>query len=242
LSTLALWGQHSSQRLTEDTIDRLSQAELAGAIAGEQANISIDMGKMVLSKKAGEALLNELQAYAKTRDAAIDEFRALTNNPAAMQQAAEMAAIASKRTAANDHIIALLRAGKYRQATIEYGWPLGKLSLRVKAKEASDLERQLVAANEKKRKTNSSIVLLACGRLLFRDGGGTSGRSRSRSRYRKAAGYRGGASGSNRGGRLVGGRARRISDARRRNRHAGTRQASHDCGVEDHDSGGFVRH
>ena len=54
LSTLAIWGQRSSQKLTEDTIDRLAEAQLAGTIASEQANISIDMGKMVLAKKATE--------------------------------------------------------------------------------------------------------------------------------------------------------------------------------------------
>ena len=176
LCTIAIWGQHSSQRLTEDTIERLSQAELAGTIAGEQANISIDMGKMVRAKKATEPLLNELLAYAKTRDAAMDEFQARTTNPESMQQAAEMAAITIKRTAANDHIIALLRARQYGQASKEYDLPLGKLSLRVKAKEASDFERQLVAVNEKNRKTNSSIVLVALiGGCLFAAAGAVAG-------------------------------------------------------------------
>ena len=161
LSTLALWGEHSGQSLTEDTIDRLSQAELANSIASEQANISIDMGKMVLAKKATDPLLNEMLAYAKGRDAALEEFHARANNPESMRQAEEMAAITAKRIEANDRIVALVRAGHYEQATKEYNLPLGKLSLRVKAKEASDLQKQLTAVNEKKRKTNSIIVLMA---------------------------------------------------------------------------------
>jgi methyl-accepting chemotaxis protein len=176
LSTLAIWGQRSSQNLTEDTVDRLSGAQLAGNIASEQANISIDMGKMVLAKKATEPLLNELLAYTKSRDAALDEFQARTNDSESMRQAAEMAAIATKRTAANDHIIALIRAGQYGQAAKEYNLPLGKLSLRAKAKEASDFERQLVAGNEQKRKTNASIVLLSLvGGCLFAAAGAIAG-------------------------------------------------------------------
>jgi methyl-accepting chemotaxis protein len=161
MSMLALWGQHSSQQLTEDTIERLSEAQLAGTIASEQANISIDMGKMVLAKNATNPLLNEILAYAKSRDAALNEFQARANNPESMRQAAEMSAILNKRTAANDQIVALLRAGKYEQATKEYNLPLGKLSLRAKAKEASDFDRQLTAVNERKRKSNSSIILMA---------------------------------------------------------------------------------
>ena len=176
LSALAIWGQRSSQKLTEDTIDRLSQAQLAGTIASEQANVSIDMGKMVLAKKATEPLLKELLGYAKSRDAALQEFQTRTSNPESSRQAAEMATIAIKRTAANDHIVALLRAGQYGQATKEYNLPLGKLSLRAKAKDASDLQRQLVAANEKKRKTNSSMVLLALvGGCLFAAAGAVAG-------------------------------------------------------------------
>ena len=59
LSALSLWGIRTGERLTEDTIARLSQAQLAAEIASEQANISIDFGKMVLAREASDALVDD---------------------------------------------------------------------------------------------------------------------------------------------------------------------------------------
>ena len=168
LSALSLWGIRTGERLTEDTIARLSQAQLAAEIASEQANISIDFGKMVLAREASDALVDEVLKYSKTRDTAIEQFTAGANTPESVRHAAEMAQITVKRVEANDRILAHLRAGRFADAQKEYALPLGKLSLRAKAKEAADWQKQLVAKNEKQRKETSAMIWMAliCGCLL----------------------------------------------------------------------------
>jgi methyl-accepting chemotaxis protein len=161
LAALALWGLRSGEKLTEDTIQRLAKSHLASSIASEQANISIDIGKMVLAKKADPALVEEVLAYNHSRDRAVEGFRAGTDSPETIQQAAEITAITLKRTEANDRVIALLHRGQYAKAAQEYNLPLGKLSLRAKAKEASDWQERLVAENEKRRKSNAGLVWMA---------------------------------------------------------------------------------
>jgi len=161
LSALSLWGLRVSQRLTEDTIDRLGKSQLAANVASEQANISIAIGKMVVAKNTSEALLKEEADCRKNRDTALAEFKARVNTPESIRHAAEMAEITVKRTEANDSIIAHIREGKYAEATQEYGLPLGKLSLRAKAKEASQFQMDKAAQNEKRRKQTSSIIWTA---------------------------------------------------------------------------------
>jgi methyl-accepting chemotaxis protein len=161
LSTLSLWGLEVSQRLTEDTLDRLAKSQLASTVASEQANISIAVGKMVLAKKASEELLKEEADCRKNRDAALEEFKARVNTLESIRHAAEMAEITAKRTVANESIIAHLRGGKYADAAREYGLPLGKLSLRAKAKEASRFQMDRAAQNEKLRKQTSGIIWTA---------------------------------------------------------------------------------
>lgn len=161
LSALSLWGLRVSQRLTEDTIERLAESQLAATIASEQANISIAAGKMVLAKNPSEALLKEEAACRKSRDEALAVFKTGVNTPESIRHAAEMTEITIKRTEANDSIIALLRVGKYADAAREYGLPLGKLSLRAKAKEASQFQMDKAALNEKLRRQTSSIIRTA---------------------------------------------------------------------------------
>ncbi len=175
LSALSLWGLRVSQRLTEDTIERLGKSQLAATVASEQANISIAIGKMVLARNASEALLQEEAVCRKNRDEALAGFKAGVNTSESIGHAAEMTAITVKRTEANNSIIAHLRAGNYAEATREYGLPLGKLSLRAKAKEAAQFQMEKAALNEKLRKQTSGIIwtalvggsLLAIGGAVF---------------------------------------------------------------------------
>ena len=161
LSAVSLWGLGISETLTEDTLDRLAMSQLAATIASEQANISVAVGKMVVARSVPEALAKEELDARKSRDVAVEEFRARANTTESKIHAAEMGDITVRRTAANSHIMALLRAGQDAEAAHEYGLPLGKLSLRGKAGEASEWERQLVARNEKKRKRTSSTIWMA---------------------------------------------------------------------------------
>jgi len=161
LSALSLWGLRVSRQLTEDTIDRLTESQLAATIASEQANISVDIGKMVLAKNVPESLAKEEVDYRKSRDEALEKFRAAANSAESIRHGEEMAAITLKRTAANNSILAQLRGGRYEKAAAEYSLPLGKLSLRAKAKEASEWQQQLVAENEKRRKQTSRSLQMA---------------------------------------------------------------------------------
>jgi methyl-accepting chemotaxis protein len=161
LSALSLWGLGLGQKLTEDSIERFTKAQLAATIASEQANISVDMGKMVIAKSASPALLKEIADYEKSRDAAVADFKNRASDPKSSAQAVEMAEIAAKRTEANNKIVDALNAGQNAEAARLYTLPLGKLSLRGKAKEASQWQLQLVAENELKRKASSGALWIA---------------------------------------------------------------------------------
>jgi methyl-accepting chemotaxis protein len=173
LSALSLWGLGVDRRLTKDTIDRLEQAELAATIASEQGNISIAVGKMVLTNKASESLMQDLLNGRKIQDAALEKFKAMSNTPKSIQHAAEMAALAVQRTTAYDGIVDHLRAGRLAEAVREYNLPLGKLSLRAKGKEASAWQKELVAENEKRREETSGTIwwTLVAGSLCALAGG-----------------------------------------------------------------------
>jgi methyl-accepting chemotaxis protein len=161
LSALALWGMNVTRGLTEDTVEALAQSQLAGTVASEQANISIAVGKMVLAKKMSDALTNEELQSRHSRDAALTEFRARATSPEALKLAEEMADIAMKRTEANSLIFEDLRAGRYADAAMKYGLPLGKLSLRAKGKEVSLWEQRRVDENEKHRKDMAGFLWIA---------------------------------------------------------------------------------
>jgi methyl-accepting chemotaxis protein len=168
LSALALWGMSAGARLTEDTIEHLEQSQLAADVASEQANISIDVGKMVLARGTPDALVKEELGYRKSRDAALEEFKARANTPEAARFAAEMSEIAAKRTEANERIMSELRAGRAAEASRLYSLPLGKLSLRARGKEASAWQRRKVAENEILRKqTTGNIRVSLIGGSLF---------------------------------------------------------------------------
>jgi methyl-accepting chemotaxis protein len=161
VSAFSLRELRLGQRLTEDSINRLTASQLASTIAGEQANISISMGKMVLAKNASEDLLKEVAGYGANRDAAVQQFQALANTPESVAHAADLADIAGKRTVANARIIDALKARQYAEATRLYELPLGKLSLRAKGKEASEWQLRLVAENEIKRRAAAQTTWIA---------------------------------------------------------------------------------
>ena len=160
-SAMSLWGQHTMERLADDSIDRLGKARLAEAIAGEQANISIAIGKMILGKKVSEDLEKAIRNASNNRDAAIQAFNARANTPTSKKQGSDIADIAAARTIANDRIIALLRNNRYQEAVQEYRAPISGGTLRSKAKEASEWQQHLVAENEKARKQTSSTLWVA---------------------------------------------------------------------------------
>lgn len=161
LSALSLWGIHTIEGLMQDSIEHLGMSQLAQDIVAEQANISIDFGKMVLAQNAGEDLVKQELDSQKNRDKELAKFKAGAITPESARHATEMAEVALKRTVANEAIMAHLRAGRYQEAAREYDLPLGKSSLRATAKKASEWEEQMVVENEKRRKDTSRAVWMA---------------------------------------------------------------------------------
>jgi methyl-accepting chemotaxis protein len=160
-STMSLWGLRTTERLADDSIDRLGKARLAETIASEQANISIAIGKMIFGKKASDDLQKAIENASNTRNAAIQAFKARANAPTDKKHGSDMADIALARTVANDRIINLLSRNQYPEALQEYRAPIAGITLRAKAKEAAEWQQQLVSENEKGRKQTSSTLWVA---------------------------------------------------------------------------------
>jgi methyl-accepting chemotaxis protein len=163
LSVLSLWGLSTGERLAADSIDRLTESRLAESIAGDTAAIGQavgkDVGNMILGEKASDASAKQIAELRKSRDAALQDFRARANTPESIKHGADMADLVQASTACDESINSLLLAGrfaevgqKFRQSSALSG------SLRAKAEEAAQWQAQLVAENEKKRQTTSRTV------------------------------------------------------------------------------------
>ncbi len=177
LCGLALWGLSTSDKLSQDSVDRLTKARLAATISGEQANINADIGKMVLAKKADEALANEVLGYRKSKDAAIEDFKARVNTPKSIGQAKDMEELSKARAVSNDRIVSALRSGRYGEALQEFNHPSGGTGMRAKANEAADWQMQLASENEKTRASMTSTIwtVLVLGCLVAVGGSLTGG-------------------------------------------------------------------
>ena len=169
LSALSLWGISTSQRLPNDSIDRLTKSKLAAVIAGGTAAIGQDVGKMILAKKASEEITSDLISIRKERNAALADFKARANTPKSIKQGADMNDLVNDNAASNDKIMASLRAGKSADAAQEFVVSSSVSSaLRTKVKEAMDWQEQLVVTNEKTRSDTASTVwtVVIAGSLL----------------------------------------------------------------------------
>lgn len=166
LSAVCIWGLRSSEKLASDSIDRLTKSKLAATISGNQAAINFTVAKMVLSKKVTDDLTNEIGELRKTREAAMEDFKAKANTPKSIKHGEEMEEFAKARTASNELIIASLRAGRYADALQEFHAPHPNLV--AKAEEAMQLQESLVAENELKRKEAASTIwtVLVAGCLI----------------------------------------------------------------------------
>lgn len=119
LAALSSWGLHTSrQRLSEYTKKHLAKAQLAATIASEPSNISISVAKTVPAKFAAAASLKEMSEFGKNRDAPLEQFKAGVNTPESTRDGFEMIEIALARTAADDGIVARLRAGVRRRLEV----------------------------------------------------------------------------------------------------------------------------
>jgi methyl-accepting chemotaxis protein len=166
LSALSLWGIRSTEKLAGDSIDRMTKSKLAAVVSGNQAELNLTVAKMVLAKKVTDDLTNQIVELRKSRNAAMEDFKARANTPKSIKHGEEMDEMARERSASNDLIIASIRAGRYADAIQEFHAPHSNLV--AKAAEAMKWQESLIAENELKRKEAASTVwtLLISGCLI----------------------------------------------------------------------------
>jgi methyl-accepting chemotaxis protein len=160
VSALALWGIHSSEALASDSIDRLTRSKLAATVAGESTAIGQSIGKELAAKKVSEENRDEIAEFRKSRTAALEEFKALAQDPTSIKYAADMAELVQAAASAADRVTSSLNSGHPAEAPQEFReFSADSAALRVKAKEVMKYEEQLTAENEAKRKSAVSTIL-----------------------------------------------------------------------------------
>src|SRR5580692_541985 len=90
LSALSMWGTSSNQKQAVTQAQRMTKARLAESISGDTAAVALNMGRMILDKKASEDLLNRIVARKKLRLEAVEEFKRLADTPTSIKHGAEM--------------------------------------------------------------------------------------------------------------------------------------------------------
>jgi methyl-accepting chemotaxis protein len=165
---LSVWGLRSSQRLAADSVEHLTISRLAETVAGETAAIAQAKLEMIAAEKATDEVLKRIDGPRKTRTEALAQFKARANTPESIQHGAEMDQIVKATKASTNNVIASLKAGRRAEAAQEFRDSSAKnASLRAKAKEASQWQENLAAANEKTRaETTNTIWLVFMGAFL----------------------------------------------------------------------------
>lgn len=169
LSGLSFWAIGTADRLTSDSVDRLTKERLAESVAGDTALVSVYNAKMIQAKKAIPEVVNDLLEVRKERTASLDAFRAQASTPKASQDGADMAEIILTMQNSSDRMMAALRSGRGTEAIQAFNENAATgFGLRARAKEAAAWQSQLVAENEKSRAETSGTIrtLLAACTLL----------------------------------------------------------------------------
>jgi methyl-accepting chemotaxis protein len=179
LSALSLWGSHTNEMQGVILAQRLTKALLAETFASDNAHISQDFGRMIIQKRYTDEDSTRIDEFRKTRNASLEQFKALADSPTSIKHGAEMADLVEVSKAAGDTELAWLKAGRYAAAAQGFPAYLATVNaVSAKAKEASNYQKTRVAESEKSSKETSSTVwisiivgsLLAIGAAIF--GGG----------------------------------------------------------------------
>jgi len=169
LSTLSLWGIRTTERLAEDSLDRLISSRLVETIAGESSAIAQDIGKMIMAKATSADVVNQIGELRKSRATALDNFKARANTPEGAKFGADIGDLVKTAEASNDSIMTLIAFTQYDDAAREF-LVSSSISgdLRTKATEASQYQEQLSAEHEKRRTAmaNTLWIALIAGSLI----------------------------------------------------------------------------
>src|ERR1700691_6098368 len=153
LSGLSMWAIGTNQNLAETVVKRLTKARLAATIAGDTSAIAQNMGKMILAKGTADDVVSRIVGLRKSRDAAVNQFKASADDPTSVRQAADMAdLIKATDGSIKDFGVSSAAAD----------------NLHEKAEEASQWQEKRVAEDEKARKGKSRTIwaVLIAGSLF----------------------------------------------------------------------------
>ena len=115
LSALSLWAIRTSEGVTADVKDRQAKAYFVEVIVTETLALGQNSGRIVVAKKATDDLVSQIMASRNKRLRALADFTAVVHTPPSMKQAAELSQLVKASAATNDHIITLVRAGKFAE-------------------------------------------------------------------------------------------------------------------------------
>jgi methyl-accepting chemotaxis protein len=169
LSILSVWGLTASERLAADSLDCSSRSRLVESIAGETAAIGQNIAQMIMTKATNPDIVGAIVQLRESRTAALEEFRKKANSPQTLQQSKAMDDLVKAADDANDTIMTSVALAQYADAITAFGVASTvSHDLHAKAQEAAKFQAQLVAENEKARKSRANLIrfLLIAGSLL----------------------------------------------------------------------------
>src|ERR1700733_2253023 len=160
LSGLSLWGISANQKQAMLIAQRMTKARLAERISGDTAAIALNIGRMVIAKKAPQDLLDRIVARKKSRLEGIEEFKRLADSPTSIKQGAEIAELVDSAGATSKKAMEQLSASRFGDAERSFkSYAIMSDAIRAKAKEASEFQDGRVIAGEKTSKETASTVL-----------------------------------------------------------------------------------
>ena len=162
LSALSLWGTSTNERQALLMNQRLTKARLAEEVDADTWAIAADVEKMVLNKKASSEIVDDVATHKTHRGAANDEYRALADNPASIQQGADMAQMIQSASEASKATIDQIAAGRLADALKEFEvYNAVAVKLGAKANEASQFQQSRVVEADKSNKETSSTIWIS---------------------------------------------------------------------------------
>ena len=169
LSALSLWGTSTNEKIAATLVQRLTKARLAERIGANTSAIALDLGRMIIDKKASEDLVNQIRDRKKSRTAAVEEFKALADTPTSIKHGADLAELVQSAGNLSQETIDLVSGGRLADAVKDFRkYSATEELLRAKAAEAAQFQDNLVVEAEKTNKaTSGSIWTSLIGGSLF---------------------------------------------------------------------------
>jgi len=162
LSSLALWGSHTNERLQLLLAQRVIRASLAEKIAADTYGIVMTVGRIVIEKKASPESLSQRLDFRKDRNDALQQFQTLAESPTSIKQGAEMAELIAAAKSLSQQSVDMVVAGKFTDASQSFlTYYATTAALRDKAKEASQFQLAKAAELEKTNTETASAIWIA---------------------------------------------------------------------------------